>query len=84
MEQPTPSSMVIVAEGIPPIQAKLVERTRRWEYVDLAKLLRGQEMVPEEATVVVDGQKLLMEVAQRGQRRQSAINNIWGWLQAYS
>ena len=83
MEQPTPSSMVIVAEGIHPIQAKLVEQIRRWEYVDLAKLLRGQEMVPEEATVVVDGQKLLMEVAQRGQRRQSAISNIWGWLQAY-
>ena len=41
-------------------------------------------MVLEEATVVVDGQKLLMEVAQRGQRRQSAISNIWGWLQAYS
>ena len=80
----TPSSMVIVAEGIPPIQAKLVEQMRRWEYVDLAKLLGGQEIVAEEATVVVDGQKLLMEVAQRGQRRQSTISNIWSWLQAYS
>ena len=77
--------MVIVAEGIPPIQAKLVEQMRRWEYVDLAKLLGGQEIVAEEATVVVDGQKLLMEVAQRGQRRQCAISNIiWSWLQAYS
>ena len=80
----TPSLMVIVAEGIPPIQAKLVEQMRRWEYVDLAKLLGGQEIVAEEATVVVDGQKLLMEVAQRGQWRQSAISNIWSWLQAYS
>ena len=85
MAQPlTPSSMVIVAEGIPPIQAKLVEQMQRWEYVDLAKLLGGQEIVAEDATVVVDGQKLLMEVAQRGQRRQSAISNIWSWLQAYS
>ena len=41
-------------------------------------------MVPEEATVVVDDQKLRMEVAQRGQQRQSAIINIWSWLQAYS
>ena len=80
----TPSSMVIVAKGIPPIQAKLVEQMRRWENVDLAKLLGGQEIVAEEATVVVDGQKLLMEVAQRGQRRQSAISNIRSWLQAYS
>ena len=59
--------MLIVAEGIPPIQTKLVEQMQRWEYVDLAKLLGGQEIVPEEATVVVDVQKLLMEVAQRGQ-----------------
>ena len=80
----TPSPMLIVAEGIPPVQTKLVEQMRRWEYVDLAKLLGGQEIVPEEATVVVDGQKLLMEVAQRGQRRQSTISNIWSWLQAYS
>ena len=69
MEQPTPSSMVIVAEGIPPIQAKVVKQMQRWEYVGLAKLLGGQEMVPEEATVLVDGQKLVVEVAQRGQRR---------------
>ena len=80
----TPSPMLIVAEGIPPVQTKLVEQMQRWEYVDLAKLLGGQEIVPEEATVVVDGQKLLMEVAQRGQRRQSTISNIWFWLQAYS
>ena len=59
VDQPhTPSTTIIVAEGIPPIQAKLVEQMRRWEYVDLSKLLGGQEMVPEEATVVVDGQKL--------------------------
>ena len=44
----------------------------------------GQEIVPEEATVVVNGQKLVMEVAQRGQQRQSIIITIWSWLQAYS
>ena len=59
--------MLIVTEGIQPILAKLVEQMHRWEYVDLAKLLGGQERVPEDATVLGDGQKLLMEVAQRGQ-----------------
>ena len=44
----------------------------------------GQERVPEDATVLGDGQKLLMEVAQRGQQRQFTISNIWSWLQAYS
>ena len=44
----------------------------------------GQERVPEDATVLGDGQKLLMEVAQRGQQRQFTISIIWSWLQAYS
>ena len=51
----TPSPMLIVAEGIPPVQIKLVEQIRRWKYVDLAKLPGGQEIIPEEATVVMDG-----------------------------
>ena len=54
----TASSTIIVAEGIPPIQAKLVEQIWWWEYVDLSKLLGGQEMVPGKATAVIDGQKL--------------------------
>ena len=52
--------------------------------MDLAKLLGGQERVLEDATVLGDGQKLLMEVTQRGQQRQLTISNIWSWLQAYS
>ena len=52
--------------------------------MDLAKLLGGQERIPEDATVLGDGQKLLMEVAQRGQQKQFTISNIWSWLQAYS
>ena len=31
----TPLSSLIVAEGIPPIQASLIEKIRRWEYVDV-------------------------------------------------
>ena len=52
--------------------------------MDFAKLLGDREIIPEEKTVVVDGQKLLMKVGQRAQRRQSAISNVWFWLQAYS
>ena len=59
--------MVIVAEGIHPIQIKLIEKMRRWEYVDLSKLL-GSDKVSEEASVVIDGKIILrMEVPQRGQ-----------------
>ena len=71
--------MVIVAEGIPPIQTKLIEKMHRWEYVDLSKLLGSLDPVPDEASLVIEGQQLRMEVPQRNQRRQ--MNT---WLEAYS
>ena len=36
---PTKSSTVVVAEGIPPVSCRLVEKVRKWEYVNLADLL---------------------------------------------
>ena len=35
----SPSTSSLVAEGIPPIPHKLVEKIRNWEYTDLASLL---------------------------------------------
>ena len=78
----TTSPMVIVAEGMPPIQTKLIEKMRRWEYVDLSKLLGDSDPILDEASVVIEGQQLRMEVPQRNQRRQ--IKDILTWLEAYS
>ena len=55
---------------------------RRWEYVDLSKLLGSSDPVPDEASLVIEGQQLRMEVPQRNQRRQ--IKDILTWLEAYS
>ena len=56
MEQTqTPSPMVIVAEGMPPIQTKLIEKMHRWEYVDLSKLLGSSDPVSGEASLVIEG-----------------------------
>ena len=60
--------MVIVAEGILPIQTKLIEKMHRWEYVDLSKLLGTLDPVPDEASLVIEGQQLRMEVPQRNQK----------------
>ena len=76
--------MVIVVEGIPPIQSKLVEKMRRWEYVDLLKLLGGSDPASEEAAMIVEGQIVKLGAPQGGHRKQSAINNIFTWLQVFA
>ena len=63
---------------------KLIEKIRRWEYVDLSKLLGGSDPVPEEASMVVEGHILRMEIPQRGQKKQLSINDIFSWLKAYA
>ena len=50
----TPSLMVIVAEGMLPIQTKLREDVPRG--VDLSKLLGDSDPVPDEASLVIEGQ----------------------------
>ena len=85
MEQPQQQlPMVIVAEGIPPIQSKLVEKMRRWEYVDLSKLLGGSDPASEEAAMIVEGQIVKLGAPQGGHRKQSSINDIFTWLQAFA
>ena len=46
---------VVISEGIPPTSVKIIEKIRRWEFIDLAKLLVNQDSQPEESTVVVGG-----------------------------
>jgi len=35
-------SSAVIVEGMPPLSTKLLEKIRRWEYVDLALLLENQ------------------------------------------
>ena len=80
----TPPSSLIVAEGIPPIQASLIEKIRRWEYVDLAKLLGSQDVPDGGTPVVIQGQLVMVEPTQRGHHRQPSVNDVLSWTQAYS
>ena len=50
------SSSVVVAEGIPPIPLKTVEKIRRWEYMDLATMLSNDPPTGEPSTITVNGQ----------------------------
>ena len=77
----TAAPSVLISEGIPP---KLVEKIRRWEFIDLAKLLVNQDNQPEESTVVVGGQIMVLESQSRSQRKTTAINDILAWCQAFA
>ena len=79
----TPPSSLIVAEGIPLIQAYLIKKIHRWEYVDLAKLLGTQDFTVGGTPVVIQGHLVMMEPNQRGPRRQPSVNHVLSWTQAY-
>ena len=78
---PTPSSLV-VAEGIPPVFHKLVEKIRKWEYTELSRLL--DDYSPPDQMTLFNGQ--LMVVSSSSQRRwqTAVISHILPWLQAFS
>ena len=77
------SSLVVVAEGIPPIPHKLVEKIRKWEYVDLASLLDVHDHSTADQVAILNGQ--LTVVNATSQRRcQKNISDILTWLQAFA
>ena len=73
----SPSS--IVAEGMPPIPVKLIEKIRKWEYVDLVCLLEDHNTHPVSFTLNEAGQWVPEQ-----QKRRKLITDIFTWIQAYS
>ena len=80
----TAAPSIVIAEGIPPIPVKLVEKIRRWEFIDLSKLLVSQDTQPDEPTVVVGGQLVVLDSQMRSQRKTTSISDILSWFQVFS
>ena len=78
----TPAPSMVVAEGMPPLPIKLVEKIRRWEFVDLSSLLEENVTQPAELTVNAAGQWILSDSGQR--KKRSHITDILSWIQAFS
>ena len=55
---PSKAATVVVAEGIPPVSCRLVEKIRKWEYVNLMDLLKDPST---EHLVLVNGQLILIK-----------------------
>ena len=79
----TAALAVVVIEGIPPISVKIVEKIRRWEFVDLANLLISQD--PRDNTFLfVNDEAYEHKTISRSQGKPPVINNIMMWLTAYA
>lgn len=73
---PSKSATVVVAEGIPPVACCLVEKIRKWEYVNLDDLFHS---FPEQ----LNGQVMAMQTDQRSHNSKD-ISSILSWLQVLS
>ena len=78
---PTPSSLV-VAEGIPPVSHKLVEKIRKWEYIELSSLL--EDHYPPDQMALFNGQLMVISSSSQRRRQAAVISDILSWLQAFS
>ena len=79
MDSPKPPT-VVVTEGIPPVPCRMVNRVRKWEYVNLADLLGDHS--PDHLTII-NGQVIAVTSAGTP-RRSCTISDIMTWLQAFS
>ena len=71
------TTMVVVTEGIPPVALNLVEKICRWEYIDLADLLKGPHGKDQQQWMIVSGQVVFTP-------RQKTTLSITRWLKVYS
>ena len=79
----TKNPMSVVAEGLPPIPTKLLEKIRRWEYVDLTLLLHDSKS-EELAGYQPSNQVLVIQSVEQIQRKKKTISDLQTWIQAFS
>ena len=79
------ASTTVIAEGIPPIATKLLEKIQRWEYVDLSDLLsEASSKVDDMPTYTTQNQVILVQSVDQIKRKKKQILDIETWLQAFS
>ena len=81
---PTSGSSTVINEGLPPVPTKLVERIRKWEYVDLAQLLDDYRQPDGYTLQQTTGGQILVLDQDQVQHRQKQITDIFTWLKAFS
>jgi len=72
------TSTVVVTEGIPPVSRQLVDKIRRWEYVNLADLLKDPHSREQQGAAA---NNQVMTASRLNTKQFLSINN---WLRAYN
>lgn len=75
---------VLVAEGLPPIAARLLEKIRRWEYVDLVTLLHDPSSKLEEYLLQQQSQVVLVQSVGQAQKKKKHICDLFSWTKAFT
>ena len=81
---PSKPPSVVVAEGIPPIPTKLLDKIRKWEFVDLALLLDESSHRKDEVPFSHDGRIILIQSVEQAQKRRKQIVDIHAWTEAFA
>ena len=86
---PTPiikNPTAVIADGIPLIPTKVLEKIRRWEYIDLATLTGEQSQNRDDPVNYgpSGNQIVIIEAMDRAPRKRKAVSDIFTWMQAYS
>ena len=76
-------STAVIAEGLPPIASKLLERIRKWDYIDLADLLSDSAGKQPDIPSTSQGQVILVQSIDQV-RKKKHISDIESWLQAFA
>ena len=79
VDPPKPPT-VVVTEGILPVRYRMVDRVRKWEYVNLADLLGDHN--PDHLTII--SVQVIAVTSASTPRRSRTISDMMTWLQAFS
>ena len=77
------SPLVKVSDEIPPLPPKFDDKNRRWEYIDLSKLITEDTNDQVTSTMVINGQVVTVEPIHQVHRHHSQLDII-SWMEAYS
>ena len=73
-----------IAEGLPPVSTKLLEKIQKRQFVELASLLSHDTLSRGDSlTITQDGRSMIVRPQDKSLSRKK-INNITTWLQAFS
>uniref|UniRef100_A0A1X7VK69 Uncharacterized protein n=1 Tax=Amphimedon queenslandica TaxID=400682 RepID=A0A1X7VK69_AMPQE len=75
-------STMLITEGLPPIPVKILERIKRWEFVDLSQLIQD----PEDSLMQHQSPEgvVIFQSMEHAQRRRKSISNIFTWTKVFS